>query len=153
MAEVSVSLKSFNSWIGRPSRSNNSDNDDDDDDGTIENVWKIGQIWTLVKKSRKHAYDRIGNTSWHKCHAKGNSKDTIIQEITWNAKCTIISVINRATERATSVLKKCFGSHTRKTFNRFATNEGYTWNFTYYEESTAICNLKSERWVQRRIIT
>jgi hypothetical protein len=65
MADVSVSLKSFNSWIGRPIRSNNSDDDDDDDDddnnnnnnnnNTVENVWQIDQIWSLVTKNRKDA--------------------------------------------------------------------------------------------------
>jgi len=50
----------------------------------------------------------------------------------------IISVITGATERETKVLKKNCGSHTRKTFNRFATNGSYPWNLTYCKESTAV---------------
>jgi hypothetical protein len=37
-------------------------------------------------------------------------------------------------------------SYTRKTFNRFATEDGYTWNITHNTESTAVWNLKPERW-------
>jgi len=50
MVDVSVSSKSFNALIGRPSRSNkNYDDDDDDDDNnnnnnTIEKGWQIGHI-------------------------------------------------------------------------------------------------------------
>jgi len=50
----------------------------------------------------------------------------------------IISVITGATERATKVLKKNFGSHTRETFNRFATNCSYALNLTYCKENTAV---------------
>ena len=82
MADVSVSLKSFISWIGRPSRSNNNDSDDDDDNNnnTMKNVWQIGQIWSLVTKNRKDAYDKIDNKSWQKCHEKGYTKVTTTQD-------------------------------------------------------------------------
>ena len=107
----------------------------------------------ISTKNRKDAYDGSDKRSCHKCHAKGNTKDTKIREIIWDRKCVIISVMTGATERATEVLKKNFGSHTRKTFNRFATNGSYTWNLSYCKESTAVWNLKSELWAQRRIIT
>jgi hypothetical protein len=42
--------------------------------------------------------------------------------------------------------KEKFRSHTKKTFNRFATKGGYTWNITHNTESTAVWNLKLERW-------
>jgi len=35
-------------------------------------------------------------------------------------------------------LKDKFGSCTRKTLNRFTTNDGYTWNITHNTESTAV---------------
>jgi len=92
----------------------------------------------ISTKNRKDAYDGSDKRSWHKCHAKGNTKDTKIREIIWDRKCVIISVMTGATERATEVLKKNFGSHTRKTFNRFATNGSYTWNLSYCKESTAV---------------
>ena len=34
--------------------------------------------------------------------------------------------------------KNIFGSHTRKTFNRFTTKESYTWNITHNTESAAV---------------
>jgi hypothetical protein len=42
--------------------------------------------------------------------------------------------------------KEKFVSHTRKTFNRLATKDVYTWNITHNTESTAVGYLKSERW-------
>jgi len=35
-------------------------------------------------------------------------------------------------------LEKKFGSYTRKTFDRFTTNDSYTWNITHNTESTAV---------------
>jgi len=35
-------------------------------------------------------------------------------------------------------LKEKIGSCTRKTFNRFTTKDGYTWNITHNTESTAV---------------
>jgi hypothetical protein len=37
-------------------------------------------------------------------------------------------------------------SYTRKTFDRFTTADSYTWNITHNTESTAVWNLKPERW-------
>jgi hypothetical protein len=35
-------------------------------------------------------------------------------------------------------LKEKSGSYTRKTFNRFTTEDSYTWNITHNTESTAV---------------
>jgi hypothetical protein len=35
-------------------------------------------------------------------------------------------------------LKEKFGRYTRKTFNRFAKKDSYTWNITHNTESTAV---------------
>jgi len=43
-------------------------------------------------------------------------------------------------------LQEKFGSHARKTFDRFTTKDSYTWNITHNTESTAVWSLKSERW-------
>ena len=43
-------------------------------------------------------------------------------------------------------LKEKFGSCTRKTFDRFTTKDSYTWNITHNTESTAVWDLKPERW-------
>jgi hypothetical protein len=42
--------------------------------------------------------------------------------------------------------KEKFISHTRKTFNRFATEDSCTWNITRNTERTAVWNLIPERW-------
>ena len=64
----------------------------------------------------------------------------------WNLKCTIIPVITGATGIVTRSLKEKFGTCTRKTFDRFTTKDSYTWNITHNTESTAVWNLKPERW-------
>jgi stalled ribosome alternative rescue factor ArfA len=38
------------------------------------------------------------------------------------------------------------GSYTRKIFDRFTTENSYTWNITHDTESTAVLNLKPEWW-------
>jgi hypothetical protein len=42
--------------------------------------------------------------------------------------------------------KQKFGRHTRKTFNRFTTKDGCTWNSTRDKESAAVSNLKPGLW-------
>jgi uncharacterized membrane protein YkoI len=37
-------------------------------------------------------------------------------------------------------------SYTRKTFDRFTTEDWYTWKIKHNKESTAVLNLKPERW-------
>ena len=43
-------------------------------------------------------------------------------------------------------LKEKFGSHIRQTFSRLTTTDSYTKNITHSMESTAVCNVKPERW-------
>jgi hypothetical protein len=64
----------------------------------------------------------------------------------WNLKCTIIPVIIGATGIVTKSLTKKSGSYTRKTFDRFTIEDSYTWNIAHNTESTAVGNLKPERW-------
>ena len=42
--------------------------------------------------------------------------------------------------------KEALGSHTRKAFNTFTTKRRYTCNMTHNTESSAVWNLKPERW-------
>ena len=42
--------------------------------------------------------------------------------------------------------KEKFGNCARKTFDRFTTKDGYTWNITHNTESTAMWSLKPEWW-------
>jgi hypothetical protein len=43
-------------------------------------------------------------------------------------------------------LKEKFGNYTRKAFDRFTTENICTLNITHNTESTAVWNLKTERW-------
>jgi hypothetical protein len=49
--------------------------------------------------------------------------------------------------------KEKFGSHMRKTLNRFTTKDSYTWNITHNTGSTAVWNWKpgggDQRWFKR----
>jgi len=57
----------------------------------------------------------------------------------WNMKCMVIPVISGVTEIVTKGLeKKRTGSNSRKIFNRFTTEDRYTWNMTHNAESTAV---------------
>jgi hypothetical protein len=38
------------------------------------------------------------------------------------------------------------GGYNKKTLDRFTTKDSYTRNITHNTESTAVCNLKPERW-------
>jgi hypothetical protein len=67
---------------------------------------------------------------------KYKSVDIEIQRM-WNLKCTIIPVIIGAIG-IIKKLKEKPGSYSRKTFNRFTTEDSYTWNSTHNTESTAV---------------
>ena len=64
---------------------------------------------------------------------------------------TIISSVwhtgsNWSHRNSSKRFKEKFGSHARKTFTRFTTEDMHTWNITHSTESTAAWNLKPERW-------
>ena len=51
----------------------------------------------------------------------------------WNIKCMIIPVKTVATHRKSNKgFKENFENHTRKTFNRFTTNDSHAWNITHH---------------------
>jgi len=57
----------------------------------------------------------------------------------WNIKRMIIQVKTGATHRMSNKgFKEKFESQTRKTFNRFTTNDSYIWNITHNMESIAV---------------
>jgi hypothetical protein len=64
----------------------------------------------------------------------------------WNLKCTLIPVIIGATGIVPKILSKKSGRCSRKTNDSFTTADSYTWNITHNTESTAVRNLKPERW-------
>ena len=62
-----------------------------------------------------------------------------------NMTCMIIPGTTGASGIVTTNIKN-LGSHTRKTWNRFTTNDSYTWNIKRNTESPAVWNLKSKWW-------
>jgi hypothetical protein len=56
----------------------------------------------------------------------------------WNLICTIIPIIIGNTEIITKSFKEKPGSYTRKTSDRFTTEDSYTWNITHNTEITAV---------------
>ena len=63
----------------------------------------------------------------------------------WNLKCMIILVLIGATGTVSNFKEK-FGSHTKKSVNRFTTKDSYTSNSTHKRESATVWNWKLERW-------
>jgi hypothetical protein len=96
--------------------------------------------------------DRYGSTSGQKCHAKGSRKETKTQEFiyrdTTNVECKMYdyTVNNWSHRNSNKRFKEIFGIHTKKTFSTFTTQDSYTWNITLNTDSTAVLNLKPERW-------
>jgi hypothetical protein len=96
--------------------------------------------------------DRCGNTGRQKCGAKGSGKEVKIQEfmcgVTTNVEPEMYGYTgnNWSHWNSNEKLKEKFGICTRKTFHRFTTKDSCTWNSTYNKESTALGNLKPERW-------
>ena len=88
--------------------------------------------------------DRCGNTSGHKCHAKGSRKETKIQEFmyrdTMNVEYEMYDYTsnNWSHQNSNKRLKEKFRSHTRKTLNTFTTKDSYTWYITRNTESIAV---------------
>jgi hypothetical protein len=87
--------------------------------------------------------DRWGNTHRQKCCAKGSRKEVKTYEFRYR---DTINVEPKMYEYArytgshwnsTEKLKEKPGSYTRKTFNRFTTENSYTWNITHNTESIA----------------
>jgi hypothetical protein len=82
---------------------------------------------------------------------KRNRKETKIQEFVYRDKTDVERELfdhacNKWSHRSSDKrFKEKFGSHTRKTFDRFATEDGYNWDFTHDTESITVLNLKPER--------
>ena len=101
----------------------------------------------IKNKKRENMHtDRCGNTSGQKCHMKGIRKEITIQEFLYRAITNVEYKMYDYTsnkwsqQNSNKRFKEKFGSHTRKTFNRFTTKDNCTWNITHDIESTAIWN-------------
>ena len=88
--------------------------------------------------------DRCGNTRREKCLAKGSGKEAKIQEFMYRDIMNVEPEMynytsnNWSHRNSNKRFKEKFGSHARKTFNRFTTRDNYTWNITHNTESTAV---------------
>jgi len=88
--------------------------------------------------------DRCGNTRRQKCCAKGSGKEVKIQEFMYRDTTNVEPEMYDYTSNnwshwnSNEKLEEKFGSCTRKTFDRFTTNDSYAWNNTHNKESTAV---------------
>jgi hypothetical protein len=88
--------------------------------------------------------DICGNTRRQKCRAKGDGKAVKIQEFRYRDTTKVEPEMYDYTSNNWSYwnsnekLKENFARYTRKTFDRFATKDSYTWNITHNTESTAV---------------
>ena len=84
------------------------------------------------------------------CHAKAGRKESTIREFSYrdttNVNHKSISVTIRATRIVIEVLKKRLEKTTGKRPGGSFTKDSYTWKITGSTGSTAIRNLKPERW-------
>ena len=86
---------------------------------------------------------RCGNTRRQKC-AKGSGKEVKLQEFIYRDTTNMEPEMYDYTSNKWShwncneKLKEKFGSYTKKTLDRFTTNDSYTWNITHNTESIAV---------------
>jgi hypothetical protein len=79
-----------------------------------------------------------------KCRAKGSGKEVKIQEFRYRDTTNVelemydYTSYNWSHWNCNEKLKEKSGSHTTKTFDRFITEDSYTWNITHNTESTAV---------------
>ena len=96
--------------------------------------------------------DRCGNTRRQKWCAKGSGKEVTIQAFSYRDTTNVEPELYDYTNNnwshwnSNEKLKEKFGNYTRQTFDSFTTKDNYTWNITHNTESTAVRNLKPERW-------
>jgi hypothetical protein len=88
--------------------------------------------------------ERCDNTRRQKRRAKGKGKEVKIQEFryrdTTNVEPEMYDYIsyNWSHWNSNEKLKEKSGSYTRKTFDRFSTEDRYPWNITHKAGSTAV---------------
>ena len=84
--------------------------------------------------------DRCGNTRRQKCRAKGSGKEDKMQEFIYGVTTNVEHEMydctgnNWSHQKSKKRFKEKFGSHNKKTFNRFPKKDSYTWNITQYEK-------------------
>jgi len=88
--------------------------------------------------------DRCGNIRRQKCCTKGSGKEVKVQEfmfrVTTNVEPETYDYTSSNWNHCNSNenLKGKFGTCTTKSFDRFTTNDSYTWNIIRNTESSAV---------------
>ena len=88
--------------------------------------------------------DRCGNTRRQKCCANRSGKVVKILEFVYRDTANVEPQMYDFTSNnwsqwdSNDKFKEKFGTYTRKTLDKFTTNDSYTWNITYNTESTAM---------------
>jgi hypothetical protein len=101
-------------------------------------------IIIIINKKENMLTDRCVNTRRQKCRAKGSGKQVKIQEFryrdTTNGELEMYDYTSHNWRQwnRNEKLKEKPGSYSRKTFDRFTTEDSYTWNITHNTESTAV---------------
>jgi hypothetical protein len=81
--------------------------------------------------------DRCGNTRSQKCRAKGSGEEVKMQEFRYRDTTNVepemydYTSYNWSHWNSNEKLKEKSGSYSRKTFDRFTTEDNYTWNITH----------------------
>jgi hypothetical protein len=95
----------------------------------------------IIKTKKRYMW----HTRKQKCRAKGRGKEIKIQEFSYRDPTNVELEIYDYTSyyrwnrwNSNEKLKENPGSYTRKTFDRFTTENSYTWNITHNKESTAV---------------
>ena len=88
--------------------------------------------------------DRCGNTRRQKFRAKESGKEVKVQDFGYRDMTNVepemydYTINNMSHWNSNEKLKEKFGSCTRKTFDRFTTQDSYIWNITHNTEITAV---------------
>jgi hypothetical protein len=98
----------------------------------------------VQKEAEKKLKYRCGNTCRQKRRAKVSGKEVKIQEFRCRDKTNVelemydYTSYNWSHWNSNEKLKEKSGSYTRKTFDKFTTEDSYTCNITHNTESTAV---------------
>jgi hypothetical protein len=98
----------------------------------------------IINKKRRYATGSCANTRRQKSRAKGSGKEVKIQQFRYRDTTNVepemydYTSYNRRHWNSNEKLKEKSRLYTRRTFDKFVTENSYTWNITHNTESTAV---------------
>jgi hypothetical protein len=110
----------------------------------IINHTYINVLYIIYNNYFKDIRNHSNNNNNNKCRAKGSGKEVKIQTFRYTDTTKVepemydYNSYNWSHWNSNEKLKGKSGRYTRKTFDRFATEDSYTWNITHNMESTAV---------------